>query len=268
MFRPSRLLMIIGLCCLTLFLVLAGWLHSVGDLARRATLPAVRFVSKNAAAVFLSRSSSNVSLSPEEVRTLESRLTRLAVDYTRLKALEEENKALRLQTKFLTSSEFDSVGAHIISRDLRDERALLLIDRGLQDHLEIGQAVITDEGIFIGKIYSLKERVATVELFTDPHSRVAAALAGEQRLIGVVEGRGNGAARLTYSPSSEKIQTDQIVVTANTQDKVPQNLPLGIVNAVLGKPTDPFLSAAIEPLVHLNQISLVSVLRPSVFRSP
>ena len=267
MFRPSRWFLIIGLCCVSLFLVLAGLLHPVGDLARRVTLPVVRFVSKNTAAIFL-KPSSTTSLHPEEIQALESRLTHLAVDYARLKALEEENKTLRLQTKFLTSSGYDSVGARIISRDLRDERALLLIDRGLQDHLEIGQAVITDEGIFIGKIYSLKEQVATVELLTDPHSRVAAALAGEQRLIGVVEGRGNGAARLTFIPSSEKIEADQIVVTANTHDKVPQNLPLGIVNAILGNPTDPFLSAAIEPLVHLNQISLVSVLRPSALKSP
>lgn len=254
--RPSHWFIVIGVGCLAVLFILAGLLRPVGDLARRFTLPVVRFVAQTSKGQFHQK----------DVQVLESRLTRLAIDYARLQALEEENKTLRLQAKFLTTSGYDSVGARIISRDLRHERALLLIDRGLEDRLEVGQAVIVQDGIFIGKIYSLKEQVATVELLTDPQSRVAATLAGEKRVMGVVEGRGNGTAKLAYIPSSEKIQVDQILLTANLEDKVPPNLPLGIVNAVEGQPTDPFLSASIEPFARLDQIFFVSVLRPAVLK--
>ena len=151
----------------------------------------------------------------------------------------------------------------MISRDIHDQRALLLIDRGSDDHLELGQAVMTEQGLFVGKISVLKKQVSTVELLSDPHSRIAAALSEKSRLSGVIEGRGNGAAVLTFIPSSQPVKRDQIVMTAGTDDKIPAHLPLGIINAVEGKPTDPFFSATIEPLVHADQITFVSVLRPS-----
>lgn len=198
------------------------------------------------------------------LQDVEARLRTLRVDYITLKTLQEENQSLRAQAKFLQASGYDSVGAHVIGRDIYADRALLLIDRGSNDHLELGQAVVSDAGIFVGKISVLHERLATVELITDPQSRVAASLVGGKQLIGVLEGKGNGAATLTYIPSSEKIERDQLIVTSGTEDKITAHLPLGVINVVEGKSTDPFLRAAIEPLLPVESITNVSVLRPTV----
>jgi len=202
-------------------------------------------------------------VAPKDVAAAESRVAGLAVDAAHVKALEDENRALRAQANFLFTSGYDSIGARVINRDLRHVQALLMIDRGSNDHVEVGEAVVADKGIFIGKISAISEQVATVELLTDPRSRVAAAFNEDQRLAGVIEGRGNGAAVMTYIPTSENVKKDQIIVTSGTEDKLPPHLPLGIVNAVEGKTTDPFLSAIIEPLIPFDQITFVSVLRPS-----
>ncbi|MCC7522301.1 rod shape-determining protein MreC [Candidatus Uhrbacteria bacterium] len=258
-----RWLWIGGAVAAVLILTLAGIFRPLGDFFRSVTLPVVRFTSG-----LVSRDSETVTNSgdAERIKELESRLAALTVDYVRLKSLEEENRTLRSQAKFLDRSGYDSVGARVISRDIGGRRSLFMIDRGSEDSLEVGQAVITDDGIFIGKISRLLERVATVELVTDPRSRVAAALQTQGPLSGILEGRGNGASVLTYVPSSAELAIDQLVVTAGTEEKVPGNLPIGFVSTVDGKPTDPFMNASVETLVPLDRVVFISVLRPTALR--
>lgn len=195
------------------------------------------------------------------------RLAGFVVDQARLKSLEEENQLLRQQAHVVATSGFETIGAQVLSRSMTPDRAVIFIDRGQSDALEIGQAVLAGDGMFIGKVASLSSHSATVELVTDPRSRVAATLSGETKLLGVVEGRGNGAARMTYIPASQAIKKDQIIVTSGTEAKIPPHLPLGLVNAVEGKNTDPFVSAILEPLVSFDRLSIVTVLRPRASRS-
>jgi cell shape-determining protein MreC len=127
-------------------------------------------------------------------------------------------------------------------------------------------AVVVGDGILVGKVTSLKERVSTVMLISDVSSRLAAASLGGSRLFGLVEGSGNQVARLTLVPQSEPLGRDDIIVTAGTEEKIPPHLVIGIVNDVQGTPTDPFKSASIEPLAKRDQLNIVMVLRPSALR--
>ena len=127
-------------------------------------------------------------------------------------------------------------------------------------------AVIVDNGILVGKVTALKERVSTVTLVSDQSSRLAAASSGGNRLFGLVEGSGNQVARLTLVPQSESLERDDIIVTAGTEEKIPPNLVIGIVNDVQGTDTDPFKSASVEPLAKRDQLNIVMVLLPSAFR--
>lgn len=198
----------------------------------------------------------------EERQRWQEQIASLAVDQARVHALEEENELLRQQARVAVDSGFEGIGAQVLSRTMTPDRAAIVIDRGQRDALELGQAVLAGDGLLIGKISALSYRTATVELLTDPRSRIAATLSGERRVLGVVEGRGNGAARMTYIPASQVIKKDQIIVTSGTEEKIPPNLPLGLVNAVEGKKTDPFVDAILEPLLPLDRLSFVTVLRP------
>ena len=247
----------LGTVAIGLVLAFAGATAPVSGFIRWLTLPVVR--------LFSSAGSRTLS-SDDRVKELQAQLAAMVVDQVRLQSLEEENKTLRAQARFLDRSGYDSVGARVIGRDVSGQRALLTIDRGRNDSVEIGQAVITDDGIMVGKISSIQDSIAVVELLTDPNSRVAAAVQSKGQLAGVLEGRGNGTAVMTYIPSSEAVAADQVVVTAGTEDKVPGDLPLGIVNTVESHSSDPFFSATIEPLVNLEGVTFVSVLRPTALR--
>lgn len=259
MVRPNRWLILFAAIIGIGVLGLAG-IWPLRKWVRALTVPITRDLSS------IAGFSATRERGDDRIRELEARLNSLAVDYVRLKALEEENRSLRAQAKFLEASGYDSVGARVIGRDIQGQRSLFIIDRGSLDNVEIGQAVITDQGIFIGKISVIRDRIATVELLTDPTSRVAAALADKGGLSGVLEGRGNGAAALTYVQNNKNLKRDMVVVTAGTEEKVPGHLPLGVINSIEGKPSDPFLTASVEPLAPIERIVFVSVLRPSVLR--
>ncbi len=255
--------MILGILAFLLLFGIAGWSLKVEGFIQWMTLPVVRAVSSAAAAVGSLWPGDRLSANRHATKILEERQAALAVDRARLIALEEENRLLREQAGFLSSSGYESVVARVISRDVTGPRARLLIDRGLRDHLERGQAVTVGAGMFVGKIVELNERVSTVELITDENSRLAVSIAGNQTLVGVLEGRGNGTAVLMYVPVSASLVRDQLLTTAGTEEKIPAHLPVGLINAVNGSLSDPFLTATVEPLISLQRLSLVSVLRPS-----
>lgn len=223
----------------------------------------MNWVGARSVAAVLAVRGRGASAQTEELEYLRSQLGTVAVSVARLAALEEENALLREQARVSPHSGFELLGAQVISRVTEPDQAILVIDRGRQDEVEVGQAVLAGDGVIVGKISTLTERTATVQLMTDPRSRFAATLSGETRLLGVVEGRGNGAARMTYIPASQPIKKDQIVVTSGTEDKVPPHIPIGLVNAVEGKNTDPFISAVLEPLLSLDRLRVVSIIRPA-----
>ncbi len=262
--KPRSLFVIGGSVSLFLLLILTGAAKPVGSALRVVTAPLMQFsaISTQRVRALLGRSAG----SEAHLQELEARIAGNALDRARLQGLEEENRTLRTQLRFLQTSGYESVGAQVIGRDLQNGRMHFLLDRGTRDQVEVGQAVITGEGVFVGKILRATERLSVLEVFTDPDARTSASPSQRQRLVGIVEGRGNGAALLTYIPPSEVLKKDDLLVTAGTEEKVPGNLPLGIINRVNGQPTDPFLTAAIEPLVGLDRLSMVSILRPTVLR--
>lgn len=193
----------------------------------------------------------------------EARLQSRIVDSARLSALEQENRLLRAQASFLAESGYDHVGARVIGRRIDHIHARLLIDRGTNDKLEEGQAVITENGLLIGKVIETGSRISTVELLTDVDSRIAVASAKDGQLIGVLEGRGNGATLLTYIPSSVDVAADDLLLTAGTEEKVPPRLAIGVVNAITRTAKDPFYQASVDPTMRSERLSFVSVLRPT-----
>jgi len=256
---------IVGIAALIGFVlfVLAGFFRPVRSAIGDLFLPIARVVANSGeAARRLFRADPDARASLERAEELEARLQTITVDYVRLRALEEENAALLAQARYRSSRGFQTLGARIISRAMTAMTAAVTIDRGRSDGVEEGDAVMTDAGVFVGKVIATGDRTATVLLVSDASSRTAATVAGSRRVAGIVEGRGNGVARFTLIPQDVDVKRDDVIVTAGTEAKIPPDLVIGLVNDVESKPTDPFKNASIEPLVDLDRLELVSVVIP------
>lgn len=253
---------IIGSVALML-IALAGFVRPVRDAVSFVILPVARFTSYIGAGIGRGLGmNQDAKQATERVQELDARLRSVIVDYVRMRALEEENRSLRAQAKFIGESGFRSVGARVVSRSISYQTAAVTIDRGARDGLEVGQAVVTEEGLLAGKVQTLGERTAVVLLITDVRSRVAATVSGSDRLAGIVVGQGNGVAKFTLIPQAVALKRDDVVVTAGTEEKVPSALAIGLVNDVQSQPTDPFKTASVEPLAPIDRLELVSVIIP------
>ncbi|MDF1496948.1 MAG: rod shape-determining protein MreC [Patescibacteria group bacterium] len=204
------------------------------------------------------------SICNNEIEELRLQLNHLSVDYVQLHALKEENAVLRNTLGFVEQQGYESVMANIISRSVVPDRGFFMIDRGSKDGIEIGMAVIFGEGVYVGKITKIYERTAIATLTTDPTSKVAISLAGQHKLIGLVEGKGNRTATATLIPQEEEVRSNDVFVTSGTEEKIPPDLVVGIINQVLDESTDPFKEATIEPIVQTDYLNVVAVLRPKV----
>jgi rod shape-determining protein MreC len=266
--RSTIAVLAVGGIVAIFLLSVSGILHGIESSAQWLLMPIVRVFSAGGSVV-----GSKLAPAPaasdlqQQNADLETKLTQVTVDYVHLKSLEDENASLRQLTKFLDTTGYDEVSARIIARNSDAHTAEVMIDRGSRDGLELGMAVVAGSGVLYGKITQLSEHVATVTLVSDERSRVAATVAGQhETLTGLVLGEGNGVARLTLIPQAVAIKQNDVIVTAGTEEKVPANLAIGLVNDVEGAATDPFKSATIQPLARFGSVNLVAVLRPEVLR--
>lgn len=260
-------MIILGAIFAVALLHVAGLLQPVENGVRWALMPVAQaFAAIGSATNKNGNNGDTVQTLKQKNSELESRLSSVSVDYVELKSLQEENISLRKVANFLNDSGYDHVGARVIARTTDPQLASVLIDRGTEDGIEVGMAVIADDGVFVGKVTSVSQRVATVTMTSDQGSRVAASLGGEHQLLGLVQGEGNGVARLTLVPQGQALKANDIIVTAGTEEKIPANLAIALVNQVDGKPTDPFKTATLEPLTRVDKLDLVIVLRPAALR--
>jgi len=268
MHRRSKTALIVSAALIALAILhITGLLIPVEDAGRSMLAPFARIT--NILGTMLSRrfeKHDSLTQCEEKVTDLEHSLTGISVDYVRLRSLEEENAVLRKTLGYVQEKGYDAVMAHIISRSVDPLQSTFMIDRGASDGLEIGMASIIEDGVYIGKITTIHQRTAIVTLTSDPSSRVAISLSGQHRLIGLVEGKGNGTALATLIPQQESLHENDILVTSGTEEKIPANLIVGMVNKVLGLPTDPFKIATIEPLISPNYLEEVAILLPKALR--
>ena len=182
------------------------------------------------------------------------------VDTAKLIQLQEENILLREQLHFSTGTNKEGIGAEAIGRGIDPIATTIVINRGSRDGIQVGRAVVVGNGIFIGKIVSVHEKSAIVQLINDTQSRIAATILNHDHSLGIVEGGFGISVRLKFIPQNEEVKVGDIVVSSGLQENIPRGLVIGTVEAVEKKPQEPFQQAILRPLRNLNDITAVMVL--------
>jgi rod shape-determining protein MreC len=195
-----------------------------------------------------------------ENNDLQEKLTALAVFASELEILRDENDNLRLQLEYTKESQATSVTAAVTTRSISPASTVMTIDRGSDHGITIGNAVIVEQGIVIGKITDLSKSSSTVLLLSDRNSTIAASIQNSERTLGIVEGSGGSLLNFGYIPQNVEININDLVVTSGLEDTVPAGLVVGMINNIITNETDPFQNAVIEPLVDYRYYTFVNVI--------
>jgi len=192
----------------------------------------------------------------EENKKLKEENRQLLSQLLELKNLQQENKELREALHLKIGRDFQIIEAKIIARST--DNHTFVINKGKEDGITPGMAVITPQKIFVGKIKQVFKRDSYVELITSSSQKISVFI-GKENLLGIVQGKGNFALVSENIPKEKKIEINDIVVTANLQQEIPSGLLVGKVVEVNKTDLSPFQVLKIEPLFDLSNINLLFI---------
>lgn len=200
------------------------------------------------------------------IDTLKKEISGLIVSNSRLQELEAENNKLRAQLKFLDNSGLKAVNANIIAKEIateaREEGQNLVINKGARDGLNLGYAVVSEEGVVVGKIIDLKETSARICLTTSLECRFPAAIQNINKTQGITNGDLGLTIKMNFIPQLEKISLGDIVISSGLGGNIPRGLVIGRVIQVKNESNDVWQEATIESPVNFNNLTIVSVILP------
>ena len=199
----------------------------------------------------------------DEINRLNNKIAELTVANSKCLETKFENKKLRSTLKFINNHQnLKVVPAQIIARQIDGNSSDLIIDKGSRNGLESGLAVLSPQGIIIGKIVDLKDDSSTVCLTTSLNCNLAATIQNQKRTQGITSGDLSLTIKMNYIPQLEKINPGDLVISSGLGGKIPPGLLIGRISRVYSASNDVWQSATIEPLLNLNDLRIVSVVIP------
>lgn len=177
-----------------------------------------------------------------------SELEEMLIENSYLRTLAAENAALKNALDFTEREEDDLVLARVVAESADVTNRGLVIDRGADDGLQIGQPVVVDDGVIIGKVKSVRRSSATVLLLTDSVSKLAVMVQGGSGVSGLLEGDRGLSMAISLIPQSERVSVGDVVVTSGLEQGIRTGLIVGTVDQVYQDSQEPFQTATVIPL--------------------
>ena len=180
---------------------------------------------------------------------------------TRLEKMNElgfENERLRQLLNFKTQTKMSLTAAQVIGRDLVLDHNTVTINKGQQDGLKAGQAVITMGGV-LGYIFKPEAFTSHVILITDRYA-VVDGIVQRTRAHGIVEGNSQFSCSLKYVERTEDVKEGDVVVTGGLDNIFPKGYPIAVVTAVERKDFSVSLKVDLRPVVDPYKVEEVFVI--------
>ena len=88
----------------------------------------------------------------DENKNLKQQINSLEQKLVKLRLFIEENNLLIEQNKYLKSTNYNFINARVISVGVENNPNLLILNRGENDNIKAGMAVVVEQGTLVGKI--------------------------------------------------------------------------------------------------------------------
>lgn len=243
MFKQNIKVFFLFLAVILIFILLKnGQIFDLGIVFRKAFVP---------------QQAANSLINPPEDIT--EAYKNLLVENSNLQAFSEENKKLRQLLEFKEANEHQLALANVVSRDPINNN-ILIINIGNNQNVELGQAVVVNNGIIVGKIIEVSSDSAKLRLLTDNFSKLAVKVSIEEKVAGLLNGTLGLGMNLEYIPQEQDVKKNDIVYTASTNDKIPPGLIVGQVETIHFSEEELFKQATVSPFINYNTLSTVAVI--------
>lgn len=181
---------------------------------------------------------------------------------------------LQRQQQVLDAAPMDLGGVlvRVIEVDLGSSRARILVNRGANHGVRIGDAALDAFGIY-GQVTRVGPEQAEVLMLSDPDHAIPV-LASRSGLRAIAQGSGLDAPlRIDSVPLTADIRSGDMLVTSGLGGRFPAGFPIGTVLRVSREDGAAFLSVEIEPAARLQSsrellLTTVPTVTPQLLEGP
>jgi len=194
----------------------------------------------------------------------------LKIENIKLREIEKENEILRKQLDFLKKNEDNFILANIIGRKSEGGINWFLIDQGLKDGIKTGLAVVDENGVLVGKIIKVKDRISYLRPIFDQNFSLGADIISREDSInlkkvseisGILQGEYSSMLKMKYVPLDKKISIGDSVVTSGLEEDIRWGISIGQIVEINKKDNSIFQELVIKPLLNPD-FKIVSIILP------
>ncbi len=194
-----------------------------------------------------------------DYQKLDRQVSALKARVVVLDELSQENRRYARLLDFKNRSMFSSEAAMVIARDPSNWNSSLMINKGHEDGLKPGMAVINALGV-VGKVAEVADHSSKVILINDPGFSVAV-VNQRSRESGLLSGSLSGHCRLQYLSQDADIRVTDDLVTSSLSTSFPSGLLVGSVIEVAPGSEGESPRADVEPAVDVSKVEEVLVIK-------
>ena len=188
----------------------------------------------------------------ETNRRARSQILILQQKVQQLSVLEAENERLRRLLDATARLESEVMTAELISVDPDPFTIQVIVNRGAQDGVYLGQAVVDAYGLF-GVVVQVDSLTSRVALVADVNFAVPVYV-NRNGIRSVVTGTGNlDLLEMEYMTNTADVQIGDLLVTSGLGGLFPEGYPVAEVVSVEHDPGTAFANIKVKPLAHLGQ---------------
>jgi rod shape-determining protein MreC len=179
--------------------------------------------------------------------------------------LRRENEHLTALLQLRNGLKYDTRAVTVIARESSEARRSLVVDRGSDDGLEVGQVVIGAGGSLVGRVTETGASIAHIVLISDPTSIVTGQLLNSAA-TGKVVGQLGGALVMTDVDAAAEVTQGEEVFTAGIElegglrSPYPKGLLVGRVIDVKIDPNEVVQTVFLEPAAPLDRLEFLLVI--------
>lgn len=232
------------------------------------------------------RDLSSIAAAVGEIDQLRLDNEALRADNERLWTQNRQAEELRRENEMLTGLlqlrngfEYETVAASVIARESSEVQRRVVLDRGTDDGIAIGDVVIAGGGALVGRVVQAGSTSAAVQLISDSASTVIGQLL-MSAATGEVRGQLPGSLLMANIDSTVTVGLGEEVVTAGIElaggirSPYPKGLVIGRVIDVRRDANEIVQTAFLEPAATLDRLEYVLVILdyngglPPVYEQP
>ncbi|MFC7393191.1 rod shape-determining protein MreC [Scopulibacillus cellulosilyticus] len=200
----------------------------------------------------------------KENRALKANLDNYASVVQENQEVKKENYDLRKELNLLNDPSLHDYTKHpatVIARSYDEWNQMITINKGAQDGIKSGMAVITPDG-FVGKVTKVSQFTSDVTLITaSNNANQIASMIQSKSIYGMIEGYDPKKNVLSFNkvPVKSNIKKGQTVVTSGLGGVFPRGLIIGKVKDIKTDQYGLTKNVEVTPAAHLNDLTNVIV---------